>query len=96
MDAVMLATSELAGPMGLHVLRPTFSIGLACSVAALSGCWRRVFRLAGWAALRDRGGVARANLPEFGSGCDRIIQAIGLTHALSFSDNLVLQRGARL
>jgi cytochrome d ubiquinol oxidase subunit I len=44
MDAVQLARLQFAFTIGFHILWPTFTIGLACFVALLSGLWWRTGR----------------------------------------------------
>jgi cytochrome d ubiquinol oxidase subunit I len=39
MDAVELARLQFAFTIGFHILWPTFTIGIACFVAWLSGLW---------------------------------------------------------
>jgi cytochrome d ubiquinol oxidase subunit I len=44
MDPVVLARLQFAFTVGFHILWPTFSIGLACFIALLSGLWWRTGR----------------------------------------------------
>ena len=44
MDAVLLARLQFAFTIGFHILWPTFTIGLACFIALLSGLWWRTGR----------------------------------------------------
>ncbi len=44
MDAVILARLQFAFTIGFHILWPTFTIGMACFVALLSGLWWRTGR----------------------------------------------------
>ena len=44
MDAVILARLQFALTIGFHILWPTFTIGLACFIALLSGLWWRTGR----------------------------------------------------
>ncbi|MGO9985870.1 MAG: cytochrome ubiquinol oxidase subunit I [Rhodomicrobium sp.] len=44
MDAVILSRLQFAFTIGFHILWPTFSIGIACFVACLSGLWWRTGR----------------------------------------------------
>ncbi len=41
MDALLLSRIQFAFTVGFHILWPTFSIGIACYVACLSGLWWR-------------------------------------------------------
>ena len=41
MDAVILSRLQFAFTIGFHILWPTFSIGIACFIACLSGLWLR-------------------------------------------------------
>lgn len=43
MDAVILSRLQFALTIGFHILWPTFSIGIACFVACLSGLWWRTW-----------------------------------------------------
>jgi cytochrome d ubiquinol oxidase subunit I len=43
-DAVLLARLQFAFTIGFHILWPTFTIGLACFIALLSGLWWRTGR----------------------------------------------------
>jgi Cytochrome bd-type quinol oxidase, subunit 1 len=45
MDPVVLARLQFAFTIGFHILWPTFSIGLACFIALLSGLWWRTGRV---------------------------------------------------
>jgi len=44
MDPVILARLQFAFTIGFHILWPTFTIGLACFIALLSGLWWRTGR----------------------------------------------------
>ena len=44
MDPVVLARLQFAFTIGYHILWPTFTIGIACFVALLSGLWWRTGR----------------------------------------------------
>ncbi len=44
MDALLLSRIQFAFTIGFHILWPTFSIGIACYVACLSGLWWRTQR----------------------------------------------------
>ena len=44
MDPVVLARLQFAFTIGFHILWPTFTIGLACFIALLSGLWWRTGR----------------------------------------------------